>query len=291
MGVGCGLAERGGAVLLYQSADLRTWRYLHPLAIEQPEMNDGHRPISTGWECPDYFFIEGQPVLLACEWDGDPISSAWWRGKMTEHRFTASSKGFTDAGDALYAPQTFLSEDGRRLFFGWLRELRPDADQVAAGWSGVMSLPREVLLRGDGTLGFRPAEEVERLRGEPHHHRPSSGPFATSAASEILVSCQSVTHSGLELRWDDTFAIRWDGSQLHLSAGDRMMSGDIPGDPLDSFVLRVFIDHSVIEVYLSDRIVMSTRVYVDEAAWDRCTVVANDDLDCNVTVWQISSIW
>jgi beta-fructofuranosidase len=291
MGVGSGLEERGGAVLLYSSTDLRNWRYLHPLAIEQPELNADNRVVSTGWECPDYFFIEGQPVLFVCEWDGDPISSAWWRGDMTNHRFTATTRGLTDAGDALYAPQTFLAEDGRRLFFGWLRELRPDADQIAAGWSGVMSLPREMMLRNDGTLGLRPAVEVDRLRGEPQHHRIATGSIATSAASEMLVSCPSIPESTLELRWGDDFAIRWDGSQLHLSAGDRTMSGCIPGEPLDVFVLRVFIDHSVVEVYLSDRIVMSTRVYVEEAAWDKCTVVAADTLEYHITTWEIGPIW
>lgn len=291
MGVGSGLEGRGGAVLLYQSTDLRNWTYLHPLAIEQPELNDGNRVVSTGWECPDYFFINRQPVLLACEWDGDPISSAWWRGEMNDHRFTATSKGLTDAGDALYAPQTLLTEDGRRLFFGWMRELRPDADQVAAGWSGVMSLPREVLLRDDGTIGFRPAAEIEQLRGEPQQHRLAHGSFETWAACEITVFCPLVTGSGVELRWGSHLAIRWDGTALHLSASDRTMAGSIPGDALDELSLRVFIDHSVVEVYLSDRIVMSTRVYADRAAWDRCTVVTDGISELDVTVWRIDSIW
>ena len=154
-----------------------------------------------------------------------------------------------------------------------------------------MSLPREVLLRDDGTVGFRPAAEVEQLRGELQHHRLANGSFATSAACEIMVSCPSAPDTGIELRWGDDFAIRWDGSDLHLSAGGRTMTGGIPGDPLEVFELRVFIDHSVVEVYLSDRIAMSTRIYVDDAAWDRCTVVVNSSVTCDVTVWQIDSIW
>ncbi len=289
MGIGSGLAGEGGAVLLYQSTDLRNWRYLHPLAVEQPELNEGGRNISTGWECPDFFFQKGEPVLLACEWDGDPISSAWWRGKMTDCRFTATNKGFTDDGDALYAPQTFLTEDNRRLFFGWLREMRADAEQVAAGWSGVMGLPREVLLRNDGTLAFRPAAEMELLRGESENHRLTAGSFRTSAACEVLISCSTVPGAGFQVWWDEAIGIRWDGSNLHLFAGDRTMSAGIPGDPLEDFTLRIFIDHSVVEVYLSDRIVMSTRVYVAEPAWEECLV--DGDVELDVTVWQIGSIW
>ena len=49
--------------------------------------------------------------------------------------------------------------------FGWLRENRPQAAQVAAGWSGVMSLPRVLTLLPGGDLGMAPAPEVASLRG------------------------------------------------------------------------------------------------------------------------------
>lgn len=291
MGVGSGIEKQGGVVLLYRSDDLRTWRYLHPLAIEQPELNLDGALVSTGWECPDFFFIDEHPVLLACEWDGDPISSSWWRGQMSAHRFTATNKGPTDAGDALYAPQTLLAEDGRRLFFGWLRELRPDADQVAVGWSGVMSLPREVLLRVDGTVGFRPAAEVATLRGARQDYLLPGGSIVTSASCELWLSLPDVPTSEIRLAWGDNFSIRWDSESLHLAAGNRTLTGTIPGAPLESFELSVFIDHSVVEVYLSDRIVMSTRVYADVSLWDQCELSVASESACPVTVWQISQIW
>src|SRR5207248_69585 len=65
--------------------------------------------------------------------------------------------------------------------------------QVAAGWAGVMSLPRVLLPRSDGQLGVQPAPELELLRGR---HTSLShvtiGPTATSrldmqgAALEIV---------------------------------------------------------------------------------------------------------
>ena len=39
------------------------------------------------------------------------------------------------------------------------------ATQLAAGWSGVMSLPRILSMRADGLLDQRPAPELEMLRG------------------------------------------------------------------------------------------------------------------------------
>ena len=291
MGVGSGVEDRGGAVLLYRSPDLRNWEYLHPLAIEQPELNAGEGLISTGWECPDYFFINGQPVLLACEWDGDPIASSWWRGDMDDHRFVATSKGLVDAGDSFYAPQTFAALDGRRLLLGWLRELRSDQDQLAAGWSGVMSLPREVLLRDDGSVAYRPAAEVVQLRGERHDYLSTDDAVPTGPACEVRLTLPAVPTGHLSLTWANALSILWDGAVLQLMAGDRHSVGTIPGDPLDRFDLRVFIDHSVVEVYLSDRIVMSTRVYTDSTNWGVCTVDFTDDVTVPVTIWGIESVW
>lgn len=291
MGVGAGIDGQGGAVLLYRSRDLVEWHYLHPLAIEQPELNDTNQVISTGWECPDFFFLDEQPVMLACEWDGDPISSSWWRGKMTDYHFDATSKGYTDYGDCLYAPQTFQAEDGRRLFLGWMRELRTDAEQEAAGWSGVMSRPREVLLRDDGTVAFRPAAEVHQLRGEATTFPATSNVIPTSAACEIEVELDKLLSGEISLSWSDVFAVGWDGDRLRLRAGDREMLGHVPGDPLTEFTLRLFIDHSLVEVYLSDRIVMSTRVYAAESDWNECQVAIPAENGGKITVWQIDSIW
>ena len=291
MGVGSGIEERGGAVLLYRSNDLKTWQYLHPLAIEQPELNEAGKLVSTGWECPDFFFLDGDAVLLACEWDGDPISSSWWRGEMADYRFAASSKGLVDAGDVLYAPQTFAAADGRRLLFGWLRELRSDQDQVAAGWSGVMSLPREVMLREDNTLAVRPAAEVTQLRGERQDHLIPGGAVSTSSACELRLTLPDMPAGDVRLTWADVLTVSTDGTALHLVAGDRHSVGTITGDPLANFDLRVFIDHSVVEVYLGDRIVMSTRVYTDLASWNVCELTLPNDMVASVSVWSIASIW
>lgn len=289
MGVGSGIEGQGGAVMLYRSGDLRDWDYLHPLAIEQPELNPEGELISTGWECPDYFFINDRPVLLACEWDGDPICSSWWRGSMTNHRFEASSKGLTDAGDTLYAPQTFRAEDGRRLFFGWMRELRSDEEQMQAGWSGVLSLPREVLLRDDDTVAFRPADEVRQLRGDHQKYTLQSGSVPTSSACELRLSCS--IGQVVSLRWGGAFAISWDGSALTLQANDRRVVGTVPGDPLDDIVLDIFIDHSLVEFYLSDRIVVSTRIYAGAELWDEALIELSGADHCDIDVWQIDSIW
>src|SRR5208282_2113244 len=71
------------------------------------------------------------------------------------------------------------------------REGRGDTAQRAAGWSGVMSLPRVLTLGRDGTLGMAPAPEIAALRGK--HQRfeglpivPGSSPLLKSVRGDSL---------------------------------------------------------------------------------------------------------
>lgn len=280
MGIGSGIEGSGGAVLLYRSDDLLAWEYLHPLAVEQPALNPTGQQMSSGWECPDFFFVDDQPVLLACDWDGDPIGSSWWRGTYVNQRFTAIAKGATDYGDCLYAPQTFQAEDGRRLFFGWLRELRSDADQLAAGWSGVMSLPREVVLLPNDGLGFRPVAGLEVLRGECERGEISTGEILTSAASELVLSFARP----FRISWGDAMTVGWDGAQLFLLSAGKLHA--VPCGPGDA---RLFIDHSVVELYVADQVV-STRVYGSASTWDAAMIATQATDAGEVTVWQMDTI-
>ncbi|MCO5219082.1 MAG: glycoside hydrolase family 32 protein [Thermomicrobiales bacterium] len=282
MGVGSGIEGQGGAVLLYRSTDLLAWEYLHPLAIEQPELNASGQLDSTGWECPDFCFVDDEPILIACDWNGDPLDVSWWRGSVADHRFHAACKGRVDYGDCLYAPQTFRSEDGRRLFFGWMREMRSDADQVAAGWSGVMSLPREMRGLEDGTVAFRPAAEVDGLRGAHHQNETGSDDISTSAACEVVFS----TPNTFSVSWDSGCALQWDGHSLTLHARDEQFSAALREHIAE---IRVFIDHSLVEVYANDRVCMSTRIYADASSWD--TMKLESTAPINVDVWTIASIW
>ena len=65
MTIGCGEAGKGGIAPLYRSKDVRSWTYLHPLAVARPDPSqDPARPGRSMWECPDFFMLEGKPVLL-----------------------------------------------------------------------------------------------------------------------------------------------------------------------------------------------------------------------------------
>ncbi|HWQ15373.1 MAG TPA: glycoside hydrolase family 32 protein [Roseiflexaceae bacterium] len=276
--IGAGIRGVGGAILLYRSRDLRAWEYLGPACVGTSEES------GETWECPDLFELGGRHVLLVSP---IPLGRAiYFTGAYADHRFTPELQSELDLGGSLYAPQTFRDAHGRRILFGWLREERPRTAQEAAGWSGVMSLPRVLTLLPDGSLGQAPAAEVETLRGR--HTALAAMPLAPGLTAlpadlpgdrlEVLaeIDVGSAAAAGLALRATPDSAERtlvyYDrpGARLvvdrtHASL-DSETARDVracplalaPGEPLR---LRVFVDRSAIEVFANGRACLASRVY------------------------------
>ena len=88
-------------------------------------------------------------------------------GGLEGPRFRPTSGGLVDDGPTFYAPQV-LVEPERALLWAWAWEgAERGLDEImAAGWAGVLTFPRELVLH-DGVLVSRPAAELVGLRSEP----------------------------------------------------------------------------------------------------------------------------
>ncbi|HEV2073843.1 MAG TPA: glycoside hydrolase family 32 protein [Thermomicrobiales bacterium] len=308
MGIGAGIEGSGGAVLLYCSHDLIQWEYLHPLAIEDPTLNPGGRVLSTGWECPDFFFFGDRPALIACEWDGEPIAVSYWTGQYLRRRFTAHYKGAVDAGSSFYGPQSFMDESGRRIMFGWLREVRSESAQRDAGWSGAMTLPRIITMGEDGALAFAVVPEVEALRGRhyrldvlnsdvdlrgvPGNSLEIQARFGAHGGGPVglQVCCSPDGGEATTVLWDiETGILSLDTRQ---SSRDQEVTGELAsaflglteGEPLS---LRVFVDRSVIEVYANQHIALSGRIYPSRQDSLGVRVVGPDALSGDIDLYEM----
>ena len=159
--VGGGLEDRGGALFLYRSADLRTWQYAGVFAAAADHGLDGEI-----WECPDVFVLGDTTVVVVSVWDGQPPYAMWMTGQVTDQRFVPEASGRCDDGHRYYAPQSLTLADGRRIAFGWLRECLGELAGQDKTRVGAMSLPRELFLDSAGTLQSRPPGELDRARRE-----------------------------------------------------------------------------------------------------------------------------
>lgn len=268
MGIGSGQKREGGQVLLYRSADLRRWEYLHPLASGKWNGKESTNPVASGemWECPDFFPLGKKHVLLYST-EGKVF---WEVGERDtkELMFHAEKRGLLDHG-AYYAPKSQVDAQGRRILWGWIPETRPEAEFSAAGWAGCMSLPRVLSIGDDGDLRMRVMPEMAQLRGkETFLGAVTAGADALrkilfdEACGEIEMRCAPRKFSlRLTDGSRDVLTVAFDpartGSEWEINgrfAPYSAASGEGVG-------LRIFLDGSVVETIAGDSVALTTRVY------------------------------
>lgn len=161
-----------GALALCHSADGEKWSYQGVLATsEQYEMI----------ECPDLFELDGSTVLLYNPQKRDNAAdaskfsfSAYKLGTFAEENVTFGDSNLDigyemmDAGFDFYAPQTFLSPDGRRILFGWMSWMEEEQEKIFSKTEAnvhCMTLHRELSLQGK-KLCQKPIRELYNLLGQ-----------------------------------------------------------------------------------------------------------------------------
>lgn len=320
MTIGCGEAGKGGMALLYNSRDLRSWKYLHPLAVAKPVPDAGGAaiPSSSMWECPDFFLLDGKPILLVAR------GNSYLTGSYSDHYFHQDKEGQIDFGMAAYAQKTMQDDRGRRIWWAWIREKRSMKAQVEAGWAGVMSLPKHLTLRSDGMLGIAPVEELKILRRRAHSVAPQklddSGRLLLRGISGDCIEIEAEIdpgdsrECGLRVRstadaseqtligyeqgaqrlFSDTSNSSRDPetattSQIVANRGVQHGVLKLGSEPLR---LRVFVDASVIEAFANGRASISDRVYPLSPASDGIGLFSKGGAARlrSMTVWELSPI-
>lgn len=244
------LAPDGAPVAtLYQATDdsLENWSYTGIL-YEHPD----HSAPSV--ECPNLFKVDDEWVLIM-----SPHGLAEWHAgslDLDTGTFTIHRSGIVDQSKNYYATNVLHDLDSRPVLFAALEGFRD-----TTGWNGALSLPRRLSFH-DGALVQTPADELKALRGqEVTRDVSSSGQTGTAETFEIhdgmaefeISALQSaddgvvLTLSGQNDDTDENCGIRIEGT--HVVVGPRSWNLATREEHLH---LRVFVDHSVIEVFIDD---------------------------------------
>ena len=131
-------------VVLFHSDDLKVWNYVSVLA------KDREGKLGTMWECPDFFCLDGEHVLIISPQDicadeelHNGNNSVYFLGKYDQdkHEFNYQQVHSLDDGLDFYAPQTMLAPDGRRIMIAWMQSWDSNIRPAGQKWSCMMTLP------------------------------------------------------------------------------------------------------------------------------------------------------
>lgn len=298
-----------GKVLLYRGHSLREWQLDRILAEAEPGM--GYM-----WECPDFFPLGEEHLLMfspqgitAQGWDNRNLfQSGYLRGTWQPGKDFMISQPFVemDRGHDFYAPQSFLAADGRRIVMGWMDMWESPMPAKQEGWAGSLTLPRELSINPQGQLRQNPIAELTTLRTAQRTIMPC---WLDATPRELEKSAQAIE---LELSWDCTnshaqrYGLRLghtldlyvDSAEQRLvlsrHSADEGLNGErsVTIDTMKTLTLRIFIDHSSIEVFVNQgEACLTSRIYPQPEQRPLTLFADNGRALCHGgLLWQLSGL-
>ena len=263
--------EDSGQAIVFRSEDKLHWSF--------------HSRIKTNdkfgymWECPDYFEVDGTKNLSASvqgltgdEWKERNVYQSGYfvvDGDISGE-YSLSDYRLWDYGFDYYAPQSFETDDGRRIQIGWMG--MPDCEEytnrtIEDGWQHCFTFPREVFVK-DGIVRQRLIRELEerKILSEETKNRLETKNYTVYEAVVSDISddqFHAVLSENLIVRYENNrFEIEFINSRNNkVSCGRKCRSVEI--DHLTD--VRILSDESSVEIFVNDgAYVFSTRYYPEE---------------------------
>jgi beta-fructofuranosidase len=313
------------ADFLFRSKDLIHWEYLHPL-VE----GDRFTQVGDDGACPYFWPIGDRHILL---FFSHMTGGQYLLGDYDTRRdkLVATSHGKFNHGPVspagVHAPSA--TPDGKG---GLIVLFNMNPGKNTSGWNQIMTLPRRLTLTGKDDLSIEPAGDVESLRCDHRRMTdlklPANEevvlPDIRGNALEIVAEIPPASAPMIELdvlrspnREEYTRVAFYrnrgrrtrelsEPRQLSLVTLDSSYSSTLPDAasrapetaamyvaPDEPLRLRVFIDRSVVEVFVNGRQCLAVRVYPGR---DDSLAVSFRSQGCDAKVasldaWQMKSIY
>ena len=277
--VGSAIKDVGGTALLYRSKDLVSWEYRKPLLV-------GNRDTSgVFWEMPNFVKLGDQHALFVCEVPG---RESYWVGTWKDETFTPHTMcpQRLELFNHFLSPTPHIGEDGRVITMGIIPDERSPKESWRAGWAHLYSLPRAVTIDAHGRVhqtAFEGVEQWSKPQASYSDIALADGamtriPNGTGRCLNVRVMFKRGNSSTVTLRVRSSadgrertdIRYEWEIGRLVLdrshSSLDPMVKRDIEEstyfpDQDGILDLNVFLDASVVEVFVDRRAAFATRVY------------------------------
>ena len=271
------LLAAGQEMQIYSSPNLKDWTLESNFGREFGN-HDGV------WECPDMMQLnvrgkDQQKWMLVCNINpGGPFggnATQYFIGQFDGHQFTCESKPevtkWMDYGKDHYATVSFNNApEGRHVVLAWMSNWQYANQVPTKQFRSANSIPRDLDLFVDGDetyCGVTPSKEMLALRGNKVKR--------LTDACELIVDVKGSMELVLSNAKGEQVVMNYD-AKLQTFSMDRTKSGDVSFSeafPATTIApthgalkqLRIFIDHSSIEVFEAEgKMAMTNLVFPSE---------------------------
>jgi beta-fructofuranosidase len=262
----------GGDPEMMTSKDLKTWTHVGPV-FHKDYPNDITSSRKQDVSCANMFKIGDRWMLLCID---HALGARYFLGDFKDGHYLPTYHSLLNWVERdVFAPETLLTPDGRRIMFAWClfnnsgKQKCKDHNFGALEKrqpSGVQMLPRELSLSKEGTLEIRPVRELEKLRTNPKSMnnvtvKDGSNIVLKDIAGdtielEVTFTAPEAAEFGLQVLCDKDgkngvkIASGKDAEKLTVGYNDRAPFKLKKGEDL---TLRIFVDKCVIDVFANDR--------------------------------------
>jgi beta-fructofuranosidase len=312
------------AEFLHRSKDLAKWEYLHPFLED-----DQYGLIGDDGACPYFWPIGDRHVLLHFS---HMSGGKYLLGDYDKKRdkFVVTSGGDFNFGAygpcGVHAPSAF--PDGKGGVF-ILFNMNPGVP--TKGWNQIMTLPRRLTLIGKDQLGIEPAGDIQSLRGEHIHVDPRTLPAnqeivlddVKGNAMELIAEIDTKRAPMVELNvlrsanaeevtritffrergYRDRSRSGRRESVISIDNSRSSILPDVVSRPPESapvamnkdepLRLRVFLDKSVVEVFVNGKQCVALRVYPgrEDSVGVSLRAQGQDAQLKSLDAWQLENIY
>ena len=260
-----------GCALIYEEID-ENW-------IFRGELKTQLTDFGYMWECPNLFTIDDKDILVFCpqglKAQKYQYQNLYQAGYLIG-QFNPDTLEFThgefhefDMGFDFYAPQVLVHEN-RHILIGWvgMPDKLQDYPTINDGWVHSLTLPRELILKND-KLYQRPISELNKLN-QNTTTKINTDKISLSANKklEISIPLKDISSWQGKLKFNDEYILLTYDKNTSVFTIDRNQL-KLGGKGIRQFLVKaqdelnlsVYIDNSIIELYLQDGEYYATFCY------------------------------
>ncbi len=315
--VGSGLQSPNvGNVFLYKSADLNNWQY----AGIMYQGNIAQYDSGIFWEMPVFYKFGNKYMLMVNKTpqNNNPARDFYWVGDFTNETFIPDNNAATNLEliNWLLSPTVNTDKDGIVTAIGIIPDLLPSSEQYKNGYANVFSLARKWDMVNN-TLTQKPHPALQKLRADStifnNVNVTTTGADFLNGTSgfqkEIWVSMTvnpSTQKAGIvigknangseytNIYYDYTYkeiTIDRTHSTTNPNAlGDIKSTFFLPANPAAPMDWHIYLDGSVVEVFINDTYAFASRIYPTSAGSNGIDLFATGAVaTANVKVYDINT--